>query len=123
MIDQMNNSPEPHVLDRLACPRDASGRPAGKAVISAASALGEAALKCTAAYVVDDRQAFIQDSATFLMTLLQIWQLGDVDQSDVFREIDHRRQLGDLLLKLSEDSSGNEQGPARRWRPASTKLP
>ncbi|MCQ9156168.1 hypothetical protein [Acidomonas methanolica] len=86
----------------------------------------DGALGCTVSYVAGDRAGLVDASADFLEGWLHLMGICDVDRRDVYRELDHRLQLAELLLLLNREDEGalTEQGGRRRfWRPATTKLP
>lgn len=81
-------------------------------------------MRCTEAYVVQDREALVLESAAFLDLMAEIWAVRGLDRADVYRELDHRMQLSELLLRFNSEDAQAEPGVRRRfWRPATTKLP
>ncbi|AOX19960.1 phosphoribosyl-ATP pyrophosphatase [Kozakia baliensis] len=85
--------------------------------------LGVEAMRCTAAFTTEQYQELIHESASILETLARIWGARNIPSSDVLLELDHRMQLGELLLRLNSDGPRSEHAPHKMWRPNSTKLP
>ena len=85
--------------------------------------LGRNAVECTLAYTTESRDDVIRASAVFLDVLTQIWGKRALDPLNVWLEIDHRIQLGALLMRFNRDTPRPMDSPRKVWRPSSTKLP
>lgn len=85
--------------------------------------LGRDAVECTLAYTTESRDGVIRASAVFLDVLTQIWGKRALDPLNVWLEIDHRIQLGELLMRFNRDTPRPMDSPRKVWRPSSTKLP
>lgn len=89
----------------------------------AQQALAHEAIRCTTLYVSDQPDLLVTHSAAFLDALVDLWVAREIDVSDIWREIDHRTQLGNLLTQLNKDMPAPQAKPRKFWRPSSTKLP
>lgn len=85
--------------------------------------LAHAMVRCTSFYMLDMQEELIEQSAAFLDALGRVWASRGVDPQAVWREIDHRVQLGNLLNRLNRDIPLDAETTRRYWRPSSTKLP
>ncbi|WP_122049623.1 hypothetical protein [Asaia bogorensis] len=85
--------------------------------------LAHATVRCVTFYSLEQPQDLIEQSAAFLEALLRLWALRGIDAKAVWREIDHRVQLGNLLNQINRDIPVSTDTTRRFWRPSSTKLP
>lgn len=85
--------------------------------------LAQAIVRCTSFYMLEQNQELIDHSAAFLDALMRLWGKRGVEASEVWREIDHRLQLGNLLTQINSDIPHSPETARRFWRPSSTKLP
>lgn len=140
----------PHILDRLAdayrdapdrgavagdTPQKGKGRRKRSALTETAPVvitlpdeelrrdLAQAIVRCTSFYMLEQNQELIDHSAAFLDALMRLWGKRGVEASEVWREIDHRLQLGNLLTQINSDIPHSPETARRFWRPSSTKLP
>ncbi len=85
--------------------------------------LAHAIVRCTSFYSLDQREDLVEQSAAFLDALIRLWASRGIDPQAVWREIDHRVQLGNLLNQINRDIPSSVDTARRFWRPSSTKLP
>jgi len=85
--------------------------------------LAQAIVRCTSFYMLEQNQELVDHSASFLNALMRLWGKRGVEASEVWREIDHRLQLGNLLTQINSDIPHSPETARRFWRPSSTKLP
>ncbi|MDR6181977.1 hypothetical protein [Asaia bogorensis] len=85
--------------------------------------LAHATVRCVTFYSLEQPQDLVEQSATFLEALLRLWALRGIDAKAVWREIDHRVQLGNLLNQINRDIPARTDSTRKYWRPSSTKLP
>ncbi|NIE80013.1 hypothetical protein [Asaia sp. As-1742] len=85
--------------------------------------LAHATVRCVTFYSLEQPQDLVEQSATFIEALLRLWALRGIDAKAVWREIDHRVQLGNLLNQINRDIPASSDTTRRFWRPSSTKLP
>ncbi|GBQ94324.1 hypothetical protein AA102526_0033 [Asaia lannensis NBRC 102526] len=85
--------------------------------------LARAMVRCTSFYMLDMPEDLIEQSAAFLDALGRLWAARGIDPEAVWREIDHRVQLGNLLNRLNRHTPIEAETTRKYWRPSSTKLP
>ncbi|MFC0500864.1 hypothetical protein [Asaia krungthepensis] len=85
--------------------------------------LAHAIVRCTSFYSLEQRDDLVEQSAAFLNALIRLWASRGIDPQAVWREIDHRVQLGNLLNQINRDIPSSVDTARRFWRPSSTKLP
>ncbi|WP_148301431.1 hypothetical protein [Asaia prunellae] len=85
--------------------------------------LAHAIVRCTTFYTLEQPQDLVDESAAFLEALMRLWGKRGIEAADVWREIDHRLQLGNLLTQINRDIPLSPQTTRKFWRPSSTKLP
>lgn len=85
--------------------------------------LARAMVRCTSFYMLDMPEDLVEQSAAFLDALGRLWAARGIDPEAVWREIDHRMQLGNLLNRLNRDTPIETETTRKYWRPSSTKLP
>lgn len=85
--------------------------------------LARAMVRCTSYYMLDMPEDLRDQSAAFLDALSRLWAARGIDPEAVWREIDHRLQLGNLLNRLNRDMPIDAEASRKYWRPSSTKLP
>ncbi|GAB6854222.1 hypothetical protein JCM15831A_12460 [Asaia astilbis] len=85
--------------------------------------LAHTIVRCTTFYMLDEPNQVTEHSAAFLEALMRLWGKRGIDAVDVWREIDHRLQLGNLLAQINRDIPHSSVSTRKFWRPSSTKLP
>ncbi|WP_438382307.1 hypothetical protein ABHV46_00810 [Asaia sp. BMEF1] len=85
--------------------------------------LAHAIVRCTSLYMLEQKDELLDHSAAFLDALMRLWGARNIDGAEVWREIDHRLQLGNLLTQINSDIPHSPETSRRFWRPSSTKLP
>ncbi|GBR10386.1 hypothetical protein [Asaia siamensis] len=137
----------PHILDRLV---EAHRIPTGDATVKAAAQqkgkgrkkretqrpdvitlpdealrrdLAHSIVRCTSFYMLEQPEELVAHSAAFLEAVMRLWGERNIDATEVWREIDHRLQLGNLLTQINSDIPHSPETARKFWRPSSTKLP
>jgi hypothetical protein len=86
---------------------------------------GVHATACTAAFIANNRQDILTESAAFMESLADIWHLHGLDDVEVWTEILRRIEVGELFHRLNQPPhrKRREGRIPRPWRISTSKLP
>jgi len=88
-----------------------------------AERFGKAATLCVGLAAENRHDGLVDASAEMILILRRIWRIRHVAPEEVWTELDHRLQLGTLLLRLQQDARRLPRRGKGHWHPGSTKLP
>lgn len=94
-------------------------------VIAVCNQAGEHATACVAAFIAQEHDDIVQESASFMLELESIWQHLALEPSEVWTEILRRIEVGELFVRLNQPPHRKKLNghTVRPWRISTSKLP
>ena len=94
-------------------------------MIRLCNAAGAHAIACTAAFIAENREDILTESAAFMEGLAAIWELHDLEPAEIWTEILRRIEVSDLFLRLNQPPHRKKRNGTltRPWRVSTSKLP
>ncbi|WP_231873665.1 phosphoribosyl-ATP pyrophosphatase [Acetobacter tropicalis] len=94
-------------------------------MIRLCNAAGTHAIACTAAFIAENREDILTESAAFMEGLAAIWELHDLEPAEIWTEILRRIEVSDLFLRLNQPPHRKKRNGklTRPWRVSTSKLP
>lgn len=94
-------------------------------MVALCNGAGTHAVACTAAFIAENREDILSESAAFLESLTAIWELQGLEPTEIWTEILRRIEVSDLFLRLNQPPHRKKRDGklTRPWRVSTSKLP